>query len=64
LIIRDPSKSDDFCHSLNFGCMAHWHTIQQYPDMAELYNASISRQEVDALYPNTQEITDGFQFSV
>ena len=60
LIVRDPSRSDDFCHSLNFGCMAHYHTMQQFPDMAELFDVSIPRHEADALYPNTQDIVEGF----
>ena len=33
-IRRDPRRTDDFCHGLNMACVAHWHSIQAYPDLA------------------------------
>jgi len=33
-IIRNPKKTDDFCHSLNLACIAYWHHKQIYPGLA------------------------------
>jgi hypothetical protein len=55
LITRDPSKSDDFCHALNFACISHWHSVQQFPDLAEQFNVGLSMEQMDALYPDLSE---------
>lgn len=43
-ITRNPSKSDDFVHALNFACAAQWHTSEQYPDMASRFGIDFNAQ--------------------
>jgi hypothetical protein len=52
LITRDPSKNDDFCHSLNYACICHWHSCQRYPDLAEQFRIGLTEDQMKALYPD------------
>lgn len=56
LITRHPSKADDFCHALNFGCISHWHSRQAYPDLAQLYQVGLTEQQQQALYPAGEQL--------
>lgn len=60
LINRDPSKSDDFCHSFNFACISHWYSQQHYPDMADLFRLTLSDSEVMSMYPGRAELEEGW----
>lgn len=37
LITKNPKKADDFCHAVNFGCLAYWHSHQLYPNLASRF---------------------------
>lgn len=51
LIRRKPKQSDDFAHSLNFGCVAMWHMKQAWPNVAEVNNMQLSQESIDKLSP-------------
>ena len=46
-IRRDPRRTDDFCHGLNMACVAHWHSIQAYPDLADKFGVRSFNEVVD-----------------
>jgi hypothetical protein len=52
LITRNPKQPDDFCHSLNYACVAHWHYLKEYPNLAEQYGISLTDSQSLALDPN------------
>jgi hypothetical protein len=50
LITRNPKQPDDFCHALNYACVAHWHGMREYPSLA--YKHGITNVAEDSLNPN------------
>ena len=55
LIRRQPKLSDDFAHSLNFGCVAIWHSKQNWPDLATVNQIRLPDNLVQELQPPTGE---------
>ncbi len=51
LIGRSAKMSDDFAHSLNFGCCAIWHTEQNYPDLSLLKEIKLSEAQLNIANP-------------
>lgn len=51
LIRRVPKQSDDFAHSLNFGCIAIWHTEQRYPDLSAIQGIKLSEAQLALASP-------------
>lgn len=51
LIKRAAKLSDDFAHSLNFGCCAIWHTEQHYPDLSLLKEIKLTEQQLNIANP-------------
>jgi len=49
LIMKHPRRSDDFCHSLNFACLSHWHSQQAYPDLTAQLSRGMTDEEYNAL---------------
>jgi len=47
LVVKNPSWPDDFCHSLNLACLASWHSLQQYPDLAAKFGVSYGPETPD-----------------
>ena len=45
LIRRQPKMSDDFAHALNYGCLAIWHTEQNWPDLSAIQGIKLSSQQ-------------------
>jgi hypothetical protein len=52
LITRNPKQPDDFCHALNYACVAHWHGIKEYPNLAEQHGITLTDTQKMALDPN------------
>ena len=55
LIRRQPKLSDDFAHSLNFGCVAIWHSKQNWPDLAAINQFKLSDDAIRQLEPPSTE---------
>ena len=51
LIRRQPKLTDDFAHSLNFGCVAIWHTKKNWPDLATVNQFRLSDEALRQLEP-------------
>ncbi len=51
LIRRQPKMSDDFAHSLNFGCVAIWHNKQNWPDLASVNQFKLTDEMIRKLEP-------------
>ena len=47
LITKNPKKPDDFCHAVNFGCLAYWHSQQLYPNLASRFGISMGNGETE-----------------
>jgi hypothetical protein len=52
LITRNPKQPDDFCHSLNYACVSHWHGIREYPNLAEQHGIALTDHQKGALDPS------------
>lgn len=51
LIRRQPKLPDDFAHSLTYGCLAIWHTQQQYPDLSSANSIRMSDAQLSLASP-------------
>lgn len=53
-IVRQPRSSDDFAHSMTYGCLAIWHTTD-YPNLANDVNLLFaSAADVESTYDNPE----------
>lgn len=51
LIRRQPKLTDDFAHTLNFGCVAIWHAKKNWPDLATVNSMRLSEEALSRLEP-------------
>jgi hypothetical protein len=53
LIRRQPKLSDDFAHALNYGCVAIWHSEEQYPDLSSVQGMKLTDQQISQISPDS-----------
>jgi len=51
LVRRNPKMTDDFAHSLNYGCVALWHAFNCYPDLSKLTAIKLTPQQANFADP-------------
>lgn len=51
LIRRQPKMPDDFANALNYGCIAIWHSEQQYPDLSAVRAIKLTQSQLDIAAP-------------
>jgi len=53
-IIRNPTLSDDFAQAINIGCCAIWHSMDAWPNLAELTGLRLSAAQATAAAPSPE----------
>lgn len=48
-VTKSPNKTDDIVHAINFACCAHFHTTQQYPNVAQTFELNLTDKQMRAI---------------